>query len=850
MDPPFLLIILLSFVFLNAICLFVIFLLWRRIHGRFSGTGLWLIAYLAQFTGIGLIILRDFLPEAVPILIGNSLVLGGMILLLAGLERFVGREGSQIHNVVLWMAFLAGHAYLFFSAAGLAARNVNITIALLLIFGQCAWLLFIRADPEMRSITRGPAWICIGFCLTAVFRITANIILPSGIDFFRSNPTDLVSLITFQMLFIGLTFSLSLMVNLRLAGDLEHDNAMRMKAETLLRESEEKFSTAFHSSPDAILISPAGGDRLLEVNESFCRLSGYSREEALSSALLPRSLWVSTQDEQECSTLLETQRRVRNHEYVFRTKSGSLLDCLYSGEIILLAGEAYILSIVSDITERKRAEQVLQRSEANFREVFENSAQGIFILDVLVDGNFQIRESNRAQEKISGVAHKSVDGKLLEEAFSPMESQILQAKCLQCLETAAPVSMEEGFDTPSGRKFVHATLAPVRDESGRIYRIIGSTLDISARKWADETLRLRLTLWEYAAEHTVEELMQKALDEIEGITNSPVSFYHFVLEDETSLSLQAWSTRTQREFCRADIRGMHYNLDEAGVWAECIRKRKPVIHNEYSAMPGRRGLPKDHGRVVRELVVPTFHGDRIVAVLGIGNKSSPYTGQDAELLSSIADIIWVIVDHKRTEEEILALQKKLEEMAVHDSLTGLYNRHYLDVTLKRELARAAREKYPVSFVMIDIDRFKDVNDTFGHKAGDAVLQNLASLLMENSRASDIIFRYGGEEFLAVLPKVKVELAFQIAEKWRKGFLESTLLLGYGGVKATISCGIAAFPKHGATGTDLIANADQALYQAKSAGRNRSEIWMVLKQGSGGKTRKPRLGKKAKALPGK
>jgi diguanylate cyclase (GGDEF)-like protein len=210
----------------------------------------------------------------------------------------------------------------------------------------------------------------------------------------------------------------------------------------------------------------------------------------------------------------------------------------------------------------------------------------------------------------------------------------------------------------------------------------------------------------------------------------------------------------------------------------------------------------------------------------------------------------VIVDHKRTEEEILALQKKLEEMAVHDSLTGLYNRHYLDVTLKRELARAAREKYPVSFVMIDIDRFKDVNDTFGHKAGDAVLQNLASLLMENSRASDIIFRYGGEEFLAVLPKVKVELAFQIAEKWRKGFLESTLLLGYGGVKATISCGIAAFPKHGATGTDLIANADQALYQAKSAGRNRSEIWMVLKQGSGGKTRKPRLGKKAKALPGK
>jgi diguanylate cyclase (GGDEF)-like protein len=335
-------------------------------------------------------------------------------------------------------------------------------------------------------------------------------------------------------------------------------------------------------------------------------------------------------------------------------------------------------------------------------------------------------------------------------------------------------------------------------------------------------------LWEYAAEHNVDELMQKALDEIERITESPISFYHFVMEDQITLSLQAWSTRTRQEFCKAEGRGMHYGLDSAGVWADCIRERKPIVHNDYASLPGRKGMPEGHAVVTRELVVPTFHGGAIVSVLGIGNKPTPYTEADVELLSSIADTVWVIVDHKRTEDEIHVLQGKLEEMAVHDSLTGLYNRHYLDVTLKRELARAAREKYPVSFVMIDIDRFKRVNDTFGHKAGDAVLQNLASLLTENSRASDIIFRFGGEEFLAVLPKVKVDLAYQIAEKWRKNFLESTELLGYGGVKATISCGIAAFPRHGTTAAELIAIADEAMYQAKAAGRNQSTIWKPAK----------------------
>jgi diguanylate cyclase (GGDEF)-like protein len=340
----------------------------------------------------------------------------------------------------------------------------------------------------------------------------------------------------------------------------------------------------------------------------------------------------------------------------------------------------------------------------------------------------------------------------------------------------------------------------------------------------EEVLRLRLHLWEYATTHTANELMQETLDRIGEITDSPIGFYHYVEADQRTLSLQAWSTRTLREFCRTEGHGMHYDIDQAGVWADSIRQRKPVIHNDYAALSDRKGMPEGHAEVVRELVVPTLRAGRVVSVLGVGNKSSPYDEKDVELISYIADIVWVIVDRKRTEEEIQRLQSRLQELAIHDPLTGLYNRHYMNETVKRELARAAREKYPVSFVMIDIDRFKRVNDTFGHKAGDAVLQGLSAQLRKNSRVSDILFRYGGEEFLAILPNVRAERALQIAEKWRIGFLESTMLLEYGGAKATISCGIAAFPTHGNTSSDLVSVADQALYQAKEAGRNRSAIW--------------------------
>lgn len=197
-----------------------------------------------------------------------------------------------------------------------------------------------------------------------------------------------------------------------------------------------------------------------------------------------------------------------------------------------------------------------------------------------------------------------------------------------------------------------------------------------------------------------------------------------------------------------------------------------------------------------------------------------------------------ITERKRTETElheanerlqsqlaeIEVLQISLREQATRDSLTGLFNRRYLEETLERELSRAAREAASVSLVMVDIDHFKGVNDVFGHDAGDAMLRALSDLLRAQIRQGDIACRYGGDEFVIVLPGAPLQIAYRRAEQWREAF--QSLRVEYEDVElhATLSCGIAAFPSHSRTGDELLHVADKALYTAKAEGRNRAIVW--------------------------
>ena len=140
--------------------------------------------------------------------------------------------------------------------------------------------------------------------------------------------------------------------------------------------------------------------------------------------------------------------------------------------------------------------------------------------------------------------------------------------------------------------------------------------------------------------------------------------------------------------------------------------------------------------------------------------------------------------------------------------------------LDGEIARARRENYPVSVVIMDMDFFKQFNDNYGHKCGDVVLQAFANFLVEHTRRGDVVCRYGGEEFVILMPNASLEVSYERVEAWRQAFCESAI--PYAGIKfsTTFSAGVAAFPEHGFTGDALLQAADQALYRSKDNGRNR------------------------------
>lgn len=170
--------------------------------------------------------------------------------------------------------------------------------------------------------------------------------------------------------------------------------------------------------------------------------------------------------------------------------------------------------------------------------------------------------------------------------------------------------------------------------------------------------------------------------------------------------------------------------------------------------------------------------------------------------------------------EIESLQAELRRQAILDSLTGLYNRRYLEEFLRRELARAEREETPLAILMLDIDHFKNFNDTHGHRAGDAVLIELGRLLRESTRdGGDIACRYGGEEFVIVMSNTSREVALRRADEIRKDFQSLRIPLEELELSATASIGIAIWPDDGLTAEKVLHSADNALYRAKEQGRN-------------------------------
>lgn len=207
--------------------------------------------------------------------------------------------------------------------------------------------------------------------------------------------------------------------------------------------------------------------------------------------------------------------------------------------------------------------------------------------------------------------------------------------------------------------------------------------------------------------------------------------------------------------------------------------------------------------------IPMVVYNDVIGVINVTNKKNgkEFTDQDIRMLKAVADQAAVAVN-----------KAQLWDMAVTDSLTGLYVRRYFMVKLQEEIHRAERYDKIISIIMADLDRFKNINDTYGHNAGDRALKAISHILQKNIRDVDAIARYGGEEFVMLIPDADKDAAFSLAERLREELAKIKL----DNLPAiTISFGIATFPTDGTEVEDLIRKADAAMYAAKRAGRNNS-----------------------------
>lgn len=217
--------------------------------------------------------------------------------------------------------------------------------------------------------------------------------------------------------------------------------------------------------------------------------------------------------------------------------------------------------------------------------------------------------------------------------------------------------------------------------------------------------------------------------------------------------------------------------------------------------------------------LPLITGGAIAGMVLIGKRDKGYWYNE-----EIRKLLLVYVGLTASALQRVRLIDITRRAAITDSLTGAYNRRFFDEMLKKQIALAKRRNEPLGLILADLDHFKNINDTYGHIAGDQALQQIASIMKNSIRSSDILSRYGGEEFVIIMPSIDISNAIKKAEGLRRHIESFQFQIGSAGQppQITISIGVSSFPDHGTEYETLIAAADLALYKAKKGGRNRVE----------------------------
>ena len=320
-----------------------------------------------------------------------------------------------------------------------------------------------------------------------------------------------------------------------------------------------------------------------------------------------------------------------------------------------------ILGTNIDITEHVRSIRDLHESEAHLASLLNSIDESAALLEpdgkvITVNKTFAARIGKTVVECLGRSIYD----------FIPAEAARTRKRIVEDLmRNGRPVSFE---DEREGRWMRHS-LTPVFSPGGSVAAVAVFAMDLTERKRRETLLLARQRLGEYAINHSLADLLRKALDEAENVTGSTLSFLHFLDEDQRTMTMHAWSSRTLRTGFMTPVKRLPYDLVNSGVWADCVRLRRAVVHNDYAALDHKKGIPPGHPPLGRLMLLPIFRAEKIVSIVAVGNKASDYAAEDVQALTELGDLLWDTLEYKRAQEE-LAKSEALLNMTQRLSRVG------------------------------------------------------------------------------------------------------------------------------------------------------------------------------------
>lgn len=599
-----------------------------------------------------------------------------------------------------------------------------------------------------------------------------------------------------------------------MAASLQEREAQRRQAEEGLKLKELMLDGA----SDSIFLHNRDG-HLLYVNEAACKDRGYDKEEMLgknlTTILSPEFDKISTERFPE---LLDRGEIFFESEHL--RKDGSVMPVEVHARMFYFNSHPTILSVARDITKRKLTETALKNANEYLENIFSNSADGIGIVDQ--HGNFQ--RWNKAAEDIYGYNFEELSGKPAADLYAD------QSEFQRMLKKLRHEGFVKNYEINMRKK--DGTIFPASLSIGLLHHendVIGS---VAIARDLTETKNMMMQL--QVANEKLQVLVEEATrrnHEVVLINRMVESLQSCLLRDEAfPIIVHFLQQIFERMSGALFIQKTSANLlEEVAHWGDplvgkevwppddCWAIRRGRIHLSKSSNQWDccRHLPAQAPGFV--LCTPLIAQGETLGLLQVQTADEI----DASLIDRTKDVLVRIGDNLSLALANISLRETLHHQVTHDPLTGLFNRRYLDETLGREIARVYSKKVPLGIIMLDLDHFKRFNDTYGHEAGDSLLEVLGKFLGTQVKQEGMAYRYSGEEFILILPEAHLDVIQKRAEEIRQGV--SQLRVHHRGrvlEMPTISLGVAIFPNHGTTAEDLLRAVDDAMHRAKAAGRNR------------------------------